>query len=75
LICCKIEINVNSGIITRLLLNYNSSLAIKDENRLKKGVTVGHNVENYNGLPLVSATAVRFAGHGDHLLPVIGVAA
>jgi hypothetical protein len=32
-------------------------------------------VEDYNGLTLVPATAVRFTGHDVHPLPVIGVAA
>jgi hypothetical protein len=72
-VCYKIEINVNPGVITGLLFNYNSPLTIKDENGLKKGVTVGHSMEDYSGLSLVPATAVSFAGHGGHLLPVIGV--
>jgi hypothetical protein len=75
MICCRVETNVNPGIITRLLLNHYSPLAMKDEDRLKGGVNVGHDVEYYSGLPLVPATAVRFAGHGGHPLPVIGVAA
>jgi hypothetical protein len=70
-----IKIHLNPRVTIRLIFGQNGPLAMKDNNGLKGGVTVGYNMKNNGGLPLVSATAVRFAGHDSHLLPVIGVAA
>jgi hypothetical protein len=66
---------VGHRVIIRLLFGQNGPLAMEDNNGLKGNVIVGHNMKNNSDLPLVPATAVRFAGHGSHPLPVIGVAA
>jgi hypothetical protein len=70
-----IEVHFNPRVIIRLLFGQNGSLAMKYNNGLKGGVTIGHNVKNNSGLPLVPAIAVRFAGYSGHPLLIIGVAA
>jgi hypothetical protein len=71
----RIKVHLNFRIIIKLLFRQNGPLAIKDDNGLKRGVTISYNMKDDGGLPLVPATAVRFAGHSGHLLPVIGVTA
>jgi hypothetical protein len=71
----RVKMHLNPRVIIRLLFGQNGPLAMEDNDGLKGGVTVGHNMKNNSGLLLVPATAVRFAGHGSHPLPVIVVAA
>jgi hypothetical protein len=75
MVCRRVEINVNPGVIARLFFGHDGPLAMKDENRLKWGITVSHDVKDYSSLPLVPTTAVRLAGYDGYPLPIISIAA
>jgi hypothetical protein len=71
----RIEVHFNPRVIIKLLFRQNGFLAMKDDNGLKKGITISYNIKDDGGLPLVLAIAVRSAGHNGHPLPVIDVTA
>jgi hypothetical protein len=71
----RIEVHLNPRVIIKLLFRQNGSLAMKDDDGLKKGVTISHNMKDNGGLPLIPAIAVKFAGHSSYPFPVIGVTA
>jgi hypothetical protein len=48
---------------------------MKNNNGLKKYITVGYDIKDNGCLPLVLTIAVRFAGYGGYLLPVINITA
>jgi hypothetical protein len=48
-------------------------LVIEDDDGLKRGVIISHNIKDNGGLPLVSAIAVKSANHSNYPFSVIGV--
>lgn len=73
MINCRIEVNFNFKIVIRLFFCQNRLLAMKNNNGLKKDITVNHDIKNNNGLPFISAIAVKFTGYNSYFFSIIGI--